>query len=439
MRIVQLTPGAGGMYCGNCFRDNALVAEWRRLGHEVTMLPLYLPMTLDEPSEADPGRVFYGGINVYLQQLSPVFGKLPRWLRAWLDSERMLKFAGRRAAKTRAGDVGPLMLSMLRGEEGRQTRELAELVAWLKTQPRPDVVCFSNALLAGLAREVRAALGCAVACVLSGEDAFLDGLTPGIREEAWRLLAGRIAEFDALMAPSRYYADEISRRLGLAPGRVQVVPNGIHLEGWRPAEAPPRPPVLGYFARMCREKGLDLLVDAYLELRRRGRVPELRLHVGGGMGPGDVPLVEEQKRRLAAAGLAGDVAWHPNVTLAEKQAFYRGLTVLSVPAHYGESFGLYLVEAMAAGVPVVQPRTAAFPELVEGTGAGLLAEPRSAASLADQIGRVVADPALAARLGAAGRRAAEEEFSAARMAARMTAAFEAAAPAAAPATAGERR
>ncbi|HMO86590.1 MAG TPA: glycosyltransferase family 1 protein, partial [Lacipirellulaceae bacterium] len=90
MRIIQLTPGAGGMYCGNCFRDNALVAELRRLGHDVLMLPLYLPMRLDEPDESRGAPLFYGGINVYLQQLSPVFGRLPRWLHRWLDSEAML-------------------------------------------------------------------------------------------------------------------------------------------------------------------------------------------------------------------------------------------------------------------------------------------------------------------------------------------------------------
>ncbi|HMO64743.1 MAG TPA: glycosyltransferase family 4 protein [Verrucomicrobiota bacterium] len=431
MRIIQLTPGAGGMYCGNCFRDNALVAELRRLGHDVLMLPLYLPMRLDEPDESRGAPLFYGGINVYLQQLSPVFGRLPRWLHRWLDSEAMLRFAGRRAAKTRASDVGALTLSMLRGEEGRQQRELAELVAWLKTQPRPDIICLSNAMLAGMARTLRRELGAPVAVMLQGEDAFLDQLPAAHRETAWKILAERVGELDVLMAPSRYYAEEMSRRLGLAPGRVEVVPNGIHLDGWTPADQPPAPPVLGYFARMCREKGLDRLVDAYLEIRRGGRLPQLKLHVGGGMGPSDEPLVAEQKHRLAAAGVAADATWRPNLTLAEKQAFYRGLSVLSVPAHYGEAFGLYLVEGMAAGVPAVQPRTAAYPELVGDAGTGVLCEPDSAAALAGAIEALLLDEPRRAALASAARQAAEERFNAAEMARQFAAALEAATVAAA--------
>lgn len=431
MRIVQLTPGAGGMYCGNCFRDNALVAELRRLGHDVLMLPLYLPMRLDEPDESRGAPLFYGGINVYLQQLSPLFGRLPGWLHRWLDSEAILRFAGRRAAKTRASDVGALTLSMLRGEEGRQTRELEELVAWLKTQPRPDILCLSNAMLAGMARKLRQELGAPIAVMLQGEDAFLDQLPAAHRDTAWKILAERVAELDVLTAPSRYYADEMTRRLGLEPGRIKVVPNGIHLAGWEPAPAPPSPPVLGYFARMCREKGLDLFVDAYLEIRRRDRLPQLKLHVGGGMGPSDEPVVAEQRRKLAAAGLADEVTWRPNVSLAEKQAFYRGLSVLSVPAHFGEAFGLYLVEGMAAGVPAVQPRTAAFPELLEETGAGELCAAKSAPALADAIESLLLDEPRRARLVRAARAAAEERFTAAGMARNFAAALQSAAVAAA--------
>lgn len=419
MRIVQLTPGAGGMFCGNCFRDNALVAGLRRLGHDVLMLPLYLPIRLDEPDETHGAPLFFGGINVYLQQVSPLFGRLPRWLHRWLDSEALLRFAGRRAAKTRASDVGALTLSMLRGEEGRQTRELGELVAWLRTQPRPDIVCLSNAMLAGMARTLRKELRAPVAVMLQGEDAFLDQLPAAHRDTAWRILAGRVAELDVLTAPSRYYAEEMTRRLGLAPGRIEVVPNGIHLAGWTPAPAPPSPPVLGYFARMCHEKGLEVLVDAYLAIRQRGRVPNLKLHVGGGMGPSDEPLVAAQKRKLAAAGLGSEVTWRPNLSLAEKQAFFRGLSVFSVPAHYGEAFGLYLVEAMAAGVPAVQPRTAAFPELLEETGAGDLCAPKSPPALADAVEALLLDEPRRSRRAAAARRAAEERFTATEMARRF--------------------
>ena len=413
MNLVQITPGAGGMYCGNCFRDNALVAALRKRGHEVLMVPLYLPMTLDEESQATGVPTFFGGVNVYLQQQSAFFRRAPKWLHSLLDSPYLLKLAAGRAAKTRASDVGELSLSMLRGEEGNQVRELDELVAWLKTQPKPDVVLLSNALLVGFTRKLKAELGCKVVCNLQGEDAYLDSMPSPLREQVWKLLAERCRDCDLFIAPSRYFGDTMAERLRLPAAKVRVVFNGISLEGY--GETPnsglrtPDSPVLGYFARMCREKGLDLLVEAFIELKRRNAVPNLKLKVGGGCGPGDEQFVAQLREHLRRARCLDDVSFHPNVTREQKVAFLQSLTVFSVPALYGEGFGLYLVEALAAGVPVVQPRHAAFPELVEATGGGLIAE-ANAASLAEAIGALLLDPVRRRTLGEAGRRSVAEHF-----------------------------
>ncbi len=419
MNIVQITPGAGGMYCGNCFRDNALVAALRKQGHEVLMVPLYLPMTLDEENQSAGTPTFFGGINVYLQQQSAFFRRAPKWLHSLLDSPFLLKLAAGRAAKTRAADVGELSLSMLRGEEGNQVRELDELVAWLKTQPRPDVVLLSNALLVGFTRRLKSELGCKVICNLQGEDAFLDAMPSPMREQVWALLAERCRDCDLFLAPSRYFGDTMAKRLGLPAEKVKVVFNGISLDGY--GETPnsklqtPNFPTLGYFARMCREKGLDLLVEAFIELKRRGTVPNLKLKVGGGCGPSDEVFVAQLKAHLRRAGCLDDVTFHPNLTREEKVAFLQSLTVFSVPALYGEGFGLYLIEVLAAGVPVVQPRHAAFPELVEATGGGVIAE-ANAAALATGIEHLLLDPARLRALGEAGRRAVGERFTVDRMA-----------------------
>lgn len=434
MNLVQITPGAGGMYCGNCFRDNALVAALRQRGHEVLMVPLYLPMTLDEESQAAGVPTFFGGINVYLQQQSAFFRRAPKWLHSLLDSPALLKLAAGRAAKTQAADVGELTLSMLRGEEGNQVRELDELVAWLKTQPRPDVVLLSNALLVGFTRKLKAELGCKVVCNLQGEDAYLDSMPSPLRERVWALLAERCRDCDLFIAPSRYFGDTMAKRLNLPADKVRVVFNGISLEGygdkWQVAgdtaasAAPLSPatshlsPTLGYFARMCREKGLDLLVETFIELKRRNAVPGLKLKVGGGCGPGDEPFVAQLKEHLRRAGCLDDVSFHPNLTREQKVAFLQSLTVFSVPALYGEGFGLYLIEALAAGVPVVQPRHAAFPELVEATGGGVIAE-ANAAALAAAIEALLLDPARLRTLGEAGRRAVGERFTVDRMAAEV--------------------
>lgn len=410
MRIVQLTPGAGGMFCGSCLRDNALVAQLRQWGHSVTLLPLYLPLKTDEADQSRGAPVFFGGISVYLEQKSALFARLPKWLHHWLAAPGLLRLVGTAAAKTRPEAVGELTLSMLRGELGNQARELDELVAWLREHERPEVVSISNVLLAGIIRRVRADLGCKVAVTLQGEDAFLDGLPRENRQAAWDLVAERVAEADIIISPSAYYADRMAARLNLPRTRIHVVPNGLRLEGWEVAPTPPQPPVIGYLARLCPEKGLALLVEAYLRVRRAGRVPGVRLHLGGSMGPTDEPHVEEAKAKLRAEGYLGEVEFHPNLEYRAKQAFFRGLSVLSVPAHYGETFGLYLIEAMAAGVPFVQPRTAAFPEIAEASGGGLLCAPNDSQALADQLEKVLLDPELARRLGRAGRAAVERVY-----------------------------
>ena len=409
------------MCCGNCFRDNALVAALRQLGHKVTMIPLYLPLTLDEDDQSAGTPIFFGGINVYLEQKSALFRHAPDWLRHVLASRQLLAWAAGRTARTRASDVGDILLSMLRGEAGRQARELDELIAWLQTQPKPDVICLSNALLVGMARRLQAELHTPVVCALQGEDTFLDGLPESHRAAAWQLLAERAADVDLFIAPSKYFGELMSRRLGLPAAKVRVVYNGINLEGYAVQSLKSKAqsqsaPVLGYLARMCREKGLDTLVEAFIILKQRGDVPRLKLQIAGSCGPGDEPFVKALRKRLAEAGYIGEAAFLPNLSRAEKLDFLRGLSVFSVPALYGEAFGLYVIEALAAGVPVVQPRHAAFPELIAATGGGALCAPGDPKALADALENLLLDPSRAQALGDAGRRAVLEKFNALTMA-----------------------
>ena len=430
MNIVQLTPGAGGTFCGNCFHDNTLVAALRDLGHDAMMLPLYLPVNVDEADQSAGNPIFFGGINVYLQQKSAWFRQSPGWLHRLLNSRRLLEWAAGRAAKTRATEVGELLLSMLRGETGNQNREITELIGWLCEHAKPDVICLSNALLVGMARRLKAELRVPVVCLLQGEEPYLDALPAELRPVVWKVLAERAADLDAWIAPSRWNAEAMKLRLHLQPERLHVVPNGINLAGY-PIEGrgargeSRRAPVLGYFARMCQDKGLDTLVEAFIQLKQRGRVPRLKLHIGGGCGPADEPFVKSLRVRLAEAGYIGEASFSPNLNRAEKLAFLQGLTVFSVPANYGEAFGLYVIEALAAGVPVVQPRTAAFPEILAATGGGGLCEPNNAKSLADTLEELFLNPDRARALGEAGRLAVAERFSAKAMAQATLRVFEA--------------
>ncbi len=415
MKIVQLTPGTGSFYCGSCVRDNALVTALRRLGHDALSVPLYLPHIVDEADASAGAPLFFGGVNVYLQQHAALFRKTPAWMDRLFDARVLLDMAAKQAGMTSMQEVGAMTVSMLRGEGGNQAKELEKLVAWL-SEEKPDVVCLSNALLAGMARRIRRDAVAPVVCTLQGEDYFLDGMPEPHRGGAWALLRERAAEIDAFIPVSRYYGEVMGRRLGLHAERVRPVWNGIALDGYASAEASPEPPVVGFLARLNPLKGLDALVEAFILLRRSGRSGPVRLRAAGSMTKEDAAYVEAQRQRLAAAGLAGDVAFLPNIDHAGKIAFLRSLSVLSVPATYGESFGLYVIEALASGVPVVQPRCAAFPELIEATGGGILVEPGEPQALADGLESLLLDPARARALGAAGREAVRRDFGVERMA-----------------------
>ena len=426
------------MYCGNCFRDNALVAALRQLGHQVLLVPLYLPMTLDEEDQSRGTPIFFSGINVYLEQKSSLFRHAPDWLHRLLESPALLRWAAGKAAKTQPDGVGDLTISMLRGEMGNQSRELDELIGWLRQHPHPDVICLSNALLVGLVRKLKQELRSPIVCMLQGEDYFLDSLPQTQRELAWKTLAERAAEVDVFIAPSRYFADLMGKRLNLPADRVRVVFNGINLEGydggqWSVVSSQLQQttdngqrtiPVLGYFARMCREKGLDRLVEAFILLKRRERTKNLKLRVGGGCGPPDEPFVNSLRERLKANGVLHDAEFHPNPDRTAKLEFLRSLTVFCVPALYGEAFGLYVIEALASGLPVVQPRSASFPELIEATGGGVLYEPGDVQALANTVEALLLDPERLRALGEAGRKSALRDFGAGRMAENIARVFQ---------------
>ena len=418
LKIVQLTPGAGKMYCGNCLRDNALAAQWNRLGHDVCMVPLYLPLTLDEPDQSEKVPVFFGGINLFLgHKISWLWRFVPATIRRLLDSRMLLKSIGRRVSQTNPADVGALTVSMLQGEQGGQQKELRGLSGWLQQERKPDVISFSNALLLGMRHSLHKATGAKTVCFLAGEDTFLDGLPEPYRNQAWGLVRAHVRQIDLLIAPSRYYANLMSERLELPQEHIHVVYNGINTEGFEDdavtdlsAEAN-RPPTLGFFARMCSAKGLGVLIDAFLEIRKRGNVPALKLKVGGNLNPWNEDWVQLLRSKLKIAGVLEEVSFHPNINREEKIRFLRSVDVLSVPAVGNEPFGFYAVEALAAGVPVVLPAKSAFPELVEQSSGGILYPPEDRAALVETLEQLFADEPRRRHLGITGKKKALEFFS----------------------------
>jgi len=421
MKLLFLTPGTGSYYCGVCMRDNAMAKQLCSTGHDAVLLPLYLPLTLEE-SAASPGApVLFGGLNVYLQQRFAWFRNAPRWVDRWLDHPALLKWLGRFSGMTQGTDTAAITVSMLQGEEGAQNREIDKLVHWIQQGERPDAIWLSTGLLAGVARRLRRETGVPVFCSLQGEDSFLDGLPEPWRTRAWSEMGRRIAELDGVVAPSRFFGELMERRLGLKDGTVEVIPNGMALDGYGPAAVPPSVPTVGYLARLSHGKGLGTLVEAFIELHRRGRVPNLRLRCAGTMIPEDAAFLQQQRERLERAGLLGCAEFLPNISREEKIRFLQSLSLLSVPASYGEAFGLYLLEAMACGVPVVQPREAAFPEIVEATGGGVLVDKNDPHHLAEAMEALLLNPSRERALGEAGLGAVRRDFSMPVMAERFVA------------------
>lgn len=412
MKIIFLTPGTGGWYCGACMRDNMLAKSLQAAGHHVALLPMYLPLFLDEEvvagSVARP--VVFGGVNLYLQRKSAMFRWLSSWFGGLLNHPRLLRWVALRSHMTSARELGEMTLAMLRFEEPAMLVEMDQLCDLLDKE-HPDVICLSTALQAGMIRQLKHRTHARIICCFQGEDSFLDHLPLPWRDDCWRELAHRTTEADALVAPSEFYAELMRRRLNHG-ALIQVIPNGIFTSDYQPLLEKPQPPVIGFLARMSHEKGLDLMVDAFIHLRVVLGHPNAVLHVAGAATAENAPLIATLKARLHRAGLTASVRWSPNISRADKLVMLRGLSLFSVPAVYPEAFGLYVIEAMAAGVVVVQPRASAFPELLDSPPVGVLVPPADCHALAQAWFDMLAHPDDLARMACLSRDAAVSRFDA---------------------------
>ena len=426
MKIVQICPSAGdGFYCENCLRDAALVKALRRLEHDVLMVPLYLPLAADETEPLSHAPIFFGGINVYLQQKLALFRRTPRWIDRWLDARPLLEWAGRKAGMTSARDLGETTISMLQGENGRQVKELDRFVDWLQTEPqKPDIVCLSNILLAGMARRIKDRLRVPVVCLLQDEDGFLDGLTAPYAEQAWAIVRERARDIDAFLAVSKYFADAISPRLGLHVARIHVIHLGIELDGYARDDDGPTVPTIGFLSRMCPDRGLEKLVDAFILLKQKEKLRAAKLRVCGGKLTCDESFLDRLREKLTAADILVDVDFLPVFDRESRLEFLRSLSVLSVPEARPVAYGLYVLEALAAGVPVVEPAIGCFPEILAITGGGVLYEPNTAEKLAEAMEPLLLDPQAARHLGAEGRVGVAKSFEIGQTAAQMVGIYE---------------
>ena len=412
MKIAYIAAGAAGMYCGTCIHDNTLAAALQRKGHDVALIPTYTPIRTDE-ADVSIDRVFYGGINVYLQQKLGLFRHTPWLLDRLFDSPSLLNGLSRLSASTSAKDLGSLTVSVLQGEEGQQKKELAKLVKWLKESYQPDLVQLTNSMFLGFAREMKKALGVPILCALQGEDIFLEDLIEPYRSQALKLMQARASEVDGYIAPCQYYADFMADYLDVSPNKIDVVHLGLNLseQGVGQKKLAETPFVIGYLARISPEKGLHLLVDAFYRLTTKVGSDKVQLKVAGYIGKKDEPYLEQLVKQIDAWDLSDAFDYWGEVDRHQKIDFLNGLHVLSVPTTYKESKGLFILEALANGVPVVQPGHGAFPELIAATGGGILVDAESPDAIAEGICQLMSDRGYREQLGQQGKEAVHRGFS----------------------------
>jgi glycosyltransferase involved in cell wall biosynthesis len=415
MKIVYLTAGAANMYCGTCLHDNTLAATLLDAGHEVLLTPLYTPTRTDELNVS--GRhVFFSGINVYLQQKSWLFRHTPWLIDKFFESPWLLHKLAGRASATAPEQLGDLTVSMLRGEEGRQRKELAKLIDWLQHE-QPDIVHLSNSLLIGAARQIRSSLSVPVVCSLSGEDLFLEHIGEPHYSRAREVLRQRSRDVDVFVAMNQYYANYMAEYLAVERSRVEIIRHGLNIEHYQNAESRTNhsTPTIGFLARVCPDKGLHLLVEAAKQLAQQEGSPHFRIRAAGYLGQLDRPYLDEIVR-LAAEAPAIDFEYVGELDLAGKIQFLSSLDAMALPTVYQESKGISALEALAVGTPIIVPEHGVFPELVADTGGGILFEPNSAASLAEIIASQIAAPDQARQRGKRGQAAVHDRYTAEQMA-----------------------
>ncbi len=411
MNIMHIIPGSGGsFYCGNCLRDSKYVEALRKSDHMVMKLPMYLPLFADEHDLSREVPVFYGAISIYLKQLFPIFRKAPGWVDRALNSKPMLKLAAKFAGSTRAKGLEEMTVSMLLGEEGQQKEELQKMVDWIVENCTPDVIHLSNALLLGLAQQLGERLKVPVICSLQDEDVWVDVMKPSAAESVWKLMSNKAAYVTKFISVSDYYARVMKEKMSLPEAKVTSVHIGVDPADYTFKPVSEKKRNIGYVSRMCHCNGMDILVDAFILLKQKAEFEDVNLVLTGGSTGDDKKFLSDIRHRIREHGLHHQVEIHEDFEEQGLRDYLEKVAVVSVPVRNGEAFGIYLLECMTSGIPVVQPALGAFPEIIELTGGGVLYKENTPEALAQALEKLLSDPEEMDRLSRTGAEGVDKHF-----------------------------
>jgi glycosyltransferase involved in cell wall biosynthesis len=413
MKIVYLITGSGGsFYCGNCYRDMLYVKAIRKVpGVTAKAIPLYLPPDNQNVSEGFEKKVFFGAISMYLREKVRIFKNMPVFLEKIVNSGPFLKLAARQAGATRTEGLEDLTLNMIEGDNAFRKHEVDRLVNYLIKEGRPDVIHLSNALILGLARQMKQRMKIKIVCSLLNEDDWIDDMAEPYQSKAWAMIAKEAEHVDSFITPSSYSKELFKRKTGLKGDNVYIVPLGFNPESSEHIKKISDQPALGYFCRVNSHNGFDKLADAFIEIKTSNLVPGLTLHVCGGFTGDDKAFISDQIRKIRESGFRKSVKIYPEFMGDKKLEFFNNVDVISVPVRKYDGYGLYILEANGAGIPVVQPATGAFPEILGMTGGGIVYSPDNKEELVKALVKMLNDPGKQKELGDAGRKNVRTELS----------------------------
>jgi glycosyltransferase involved in cell wall biosynthesis len=413
MKIVYLITGSGGsFYCGNCYRDMIYLRSIRKVpGTIASAIPLYLPPDGTTVENGLDKNVFFGAISMYLREKVSFLKNMPVFMDKIVDSPPMLKMAAKRAGTTRTEGLEDMTLNMIKGENAFPDKELQRLVDYITKDGKPDIIHLSNALIIGLAHQIKKKIDVKIVCSLLNEDDWIDEMAEPWQSGAWDLIAKEAGNVDAFLTPSKYYKDHFISKTGISGANIHVVPLGIDPADLVNIEKKHNWPAVGYFCRINSQNGFDKLVDAFIELKLGNTLPGLTLHISGGYTGDDKSFIQEQIRKVKEKGLKSSIKIYPEFQGNSKQEFFSNIDVMCVPVRKHDGYGLYILEANAAGVPVVQPATGAFPEIVEKTGGGITYFPDSAGELSRSLAEFLNQKDLITDMGKRGKEKVLSELS----------------------------
>lgn len=401
MKILIISPGAGdSFYCGNCFRDSLQASALIRAGHDVTIMPLYLPMH----HATDGVPIFFPAVSYYIEQAMFRKGNIPQWINRLASSKAFMNLASSLSGSTSAKGMESMTMSMITGDDGAFKRNITDMIEWIRKDGVPDVVHLSSSLLIGIASPLKEELGVPIVCSLQDEEVWIDSLDNDWAQAAWEAIAANTDSVDAFVTTSYYYKALIDEKMpSLSP---KVIYPGINIEKYC-HDTLPDCPTIGFFYRMNDHDGLDTLAEAFVMLKKRGTIPHLKLRIGGGNTDSDKKFLSRVNDILRP--YIDDVIFEEDYSPALHHKFYREVSLISVPLRFDEGVGIYICEAYATSRPVVEPRRGSFPEIVG--DAGVLYDDESAAGLANALERVLTNPSLYNDLRHKARAMATERYS----------------------------